>query len=47
MYAIRSYYAVLAAALGFKNKPLVAVNAADEAILAVLLDFAARRNANV
>lgn len=39
--------AVLAAALGFKNKPLVAVNAADEAILAVLLDFAARRNASV
>jgi uroporphyrinogen-III synthase len=38
--------AVLAASLGFRSKPLVAVNAADEAILAVLRDFAARRNAN-
>jgi uroporphyrinogen-III synthase len=35
--------AVLAAALGFSNEPLVAANAGDEAILAVLLDYAARR----
>jgi uroporphyrinogen-III synthase len=35
--------AVLAAALGFNNEPLVAANAGDEAILAVLLDYAARR----
>jgi len=31
----------LAAALGFSNKPLVAANAGDEAIMTVLLDYAA------
>jgi uroporphyrinogen-III synthase len=39
--------AVLAAALGFAHKPLLAANAGDEAILAVLLDYVARRDAGV
>ena len=36
---------VLAAELGFSHKPLVAANAGDEAILAVLLDYASARGA--
>jgi uroporphyrinogen-III synthase len=35
--------AVLAAELGFSHKPLVAANAGDEAILAVLVDYASMR----
>lgn len=34
----------LAAALGFRNKPLVAANAGDKAIMTVLLDYAATRD---
>ena len=37
--------AVLAAELGFRHKPLLAANAGDEAILAVLLGYAATRAA--
>jgi uroporphyrinogen-III synthase len=36
---------VLAAELGFRRRPLVAANAGDEAILAVLLDYAYTRGA--